>query len=68
VSLYKWDAWLTTYVAGFGSDAASVPPLDKRAMLLLCGYYFENRGDNDRTHDKKSYDKLVLNRLRSTYP
>ena len=36
-----------TFVAGYGPTAAAVPELAKQAMLLLIGYWCENRGDEE---------------------
>jgi len=31
------------YIAGYSSDAAEVPPGVKQSMLMLIGYWYENR-------------------------
>jgi uncharacterized phiE125 gp8 family phage protein len=68
VSLYRWDAWETIYVCGFSKDGSLVPAIAKRAMLLLVGYYFEQRGDADSQNDLKAYEKLVARFMRGDYP
>lgn len=65
----RWDAWEVTYVCGYGADGTNVPGAAKRAILQLVGYYFDgNRGDNDRSTDFGSYEKLVLKYMRASYP
>lgn len=68
VSLFRWDAWTTTYVCGYSVDGTLVPNIAKRAMLLLVGYYFENRGDSDGQYDLRAYEKLVTQFMRGDYP
>jgi uncharacterized phiE125 gp8 family phage protein len=68
VSLYRWDAWTTTYVCGYSQDGTLVPAIAKRAMLLLVGYYFEQRGDADGQYDQRAYEKLVTRFMRGDYP
>lgn len=68
VSVYRWDAWTTTYICGYSDDGTSVPAIAKRAMLLLVGYYFEQRGDGDRPTDKRAYEALVNKYMRADYP
>lgn len=64
----RWDAAQVNYVCG-SADEDAVPALAKRALLLLCGYYFAaNRGDNDKAGDMRAYDALVTRNYRSTYP
>ena len=65
----RWDAVTVNYILGDSADSTSVPAIAKQAMLLLVGYYFDaNRGDNDRPHDQKAYERLVTKYTRSTYP
>jgi len=65
----RWDAWTITYKLGYSQDGSLVPAVAKRAMLLLIGYYFDaNRGDNDRTNDRRAYEALVAKYARSDYP
>jgi uncharacterized phiE125 gp8 family phage protein len=37
------NAVIITFVAGYGTTAASVPPDDRHAILLLAGHWFANR-------------------------
>lgn len=67
VVLDRWDAVTVTYVAGYTSREL-VPSIAKQAMLLLVGYYFEQRGDADKTTDMRAYESLVLKFMRSSYP
>jgi uncharacterized phiE125 gp8 family phage protein len=66
----RWDAWTITYRIGYSQDATSVPAIAKRAMLLLIGYYFENRDmlANEVIYNRKVYEELVARFMRSTYP
>jgi len=63
----RWDAVAITYVAGYAARNL-VPSVAKQAMLLLVGYYFEQRGDNDRPYDNRAYESLVRRYMRSSYP
>ena len=67
-SLARWDAVQIDYVLGEHTDSTTVPSLAKSAMLLLVGYYFEQRGDADRFADLRAYESLVKKNMRSTYP
>lgn len=68
VTSLRWDAWEITYVCGY-ANAAAVPAIAKRAMLMLIAYYHDaNRGDNDRPNDLRHYEKLVARYMRDTYP
>lgn len=62
----RWDAWQITYVAGYGSTAASVPSVAKQAMKLLIGSAFEFRESTD--NKPQAYEALVMKFMRSTYP
>jgi uncharacterized phiE125 gp8 family phage protein len=66
----RWDAWQVTYKAGYSQDGQSVPAIAKRAMLLLIGYYFENRDMlvNEATYNRGVYESLVMRFARSNYP
>jgi hypothetical protein len=39
------DAIEIVYVAGYGDTGADVPAPIKRAMKLICGFWYEHRGD-----------------------
>lgn len=67
----RWDAITVTYVAGFGANGGSVPQMYKQAMLLLIGYYFEERtmmGNESTTGSFKAYENLLARLKRSNYP
>lgn len=66
----RWDAWTITYKLGYSQDGSLVPAIAKRAMLLLVGYYFENRDMlvSDTNYSRGPYEALVLRYIRSTYP
>jgi uncharacterized phiE125 gp8 family phage protein len=65
----RWDAWEINYTAGDNVDSSTVPAVDKQAILLYAGYLFRgNRGDDDKAHDLRSYESMVLRHMRSTYP
>jgi uncharacterized phiE125 gp8 family phage protein len=66
----RWDAWTITYRCGYSQDATLVPAIAKRAMLLLVGYYFENRDMmvSETNYNRKVYEDLVLRFARSNYP
>lgn len=65
----RWDAVTVTYVAGYSAQYL-VPAIAKQAMLLLIGYYFENRDmlANDIVYSRAAYEALVLRFMRSSYP
>lgn len=65
----RWDAVTITYVAGYSAQHL-VPEIAKQAMLLLIGYYFENRDMliNNVTSNRAAYEALVLRYMRSSYP
>ena len=65
----RWDAATIDYVAGVDTRE-EVAAIAKRAMLLLIGYYFENRDmlANDIIYSGRAYDSLVTKYMRSTYP
>jgi uncharacterized phiE125 gp8 family phage protein len=67
----RWDAITLTYSAGYGSSGAAVPQMFKQAMLLLIGYYFEERtmmGNEMTTGSFKAYENLLARLKRSNYP
>lgn len=67
----RWDAITLTYTAGFGATGAAVPQMYKQAMLLLIGYYFEERtmmGNEVITGNFKAYESLLARLKRSNYP
>ena len=67
----RWDAITLTYTAGFGANGAAVPMMYKQAMLLLIGYYFEERtmmGNEQTTSNFKAYENLLARLKRSNYP
>lgn len=65
----RWDAVTVTYVAGYTAQYL-VPSIAKQAMLLLIGYYFENRDmlANEIIYNRTAYEALVLRYMRSSYP
>ena len=65
----RWDAATITYVAGYTS-ASTVPAIQKAAMRLLVGKYFENRDllVNDGMYTDRAYEALVHKFMRSSYP
>ena len=66
----RWDAWTITYKCGFSEDGARVPPLDKRAVLLLATFSFENPDMilSDSVQSQRAYESLVARAMRSSYP
>lgn len=66
----RWDSWEITYKCGYSQDQTLVPPIAKRALLLLVGYYFENRDMlvADGTYSRGPYEALVTKFMRSNYP
>lgn len=67
----RWDGITVTYVAGYGANGGSVPQMFKQAMLLLIGYYFEERtmmGNEVITGGFKAYENLLARLKRSNYP
>lgn len=64
-----FDAISVTYVAGYTS-LPEIPGVAKQAMLLLIGYYFENRDmhSNETMYNRKAYDDLIQRLYRSSYP
>ena len=62
----RWDAVTVNYTVG----VSSVPAIAKQAMLLLIGYYFENRDMlmSDSLYRIQAYENLVRRFMRSTYP
>lgn len=63
----RWDAVTVDYIAGYTTRTA-IPMIAKQAILLLIGYYFEQRGDGDRLYDMRAYENLVKRYMRSSYP
>lgn len=39
------NSWKIVWVAGYGSASSDVPASIRRAILILAGYLYENRGD-----------------------
>jgi uncharacterized phiE125 gp8 family phage protein len=66
----RWDAWRVNYRCGYSQDGTLVPAIAKRAMLMLIGYYFENRDMlvNDVIYDRSAYESLITRFMRSNYP
>lgn len=67
----RWDAITVTYTAGYGTTSSAVPQMFKQAMLLLIGYYFEERtmmGNEVITGSFKAYENLLARLKRSNYP
>lgn len=68
-SFDRWDAWVITYVAGYGTVPSAVPALDKQAMIMHVTNEFENTGETDAyLKGKTAYESLVAKKMRSTYP
>lgn len=69
LTIDTWNAVTVTYVVGYTS-ATLVPAIQKQAMRLLIGYYFENRDmlTNDIVYKSAAYENLVARFMRSTYP
>lgn len=64
----RWDAVTVTFTAGYAS-AAAVPANIKHAMLTLVAYYFDlDRGDNPQATAPRTYQHLIANVTRATYP
>lgn len=63
-TLDRWDAVTIRYVCG----ESYCNPMAKRCMLQLVGYFFEQRGDNDRAYDLRSYEMLRGRFMRTSYP
>jgi uncharacterized phiE125 gp8 family phage protein len=67
----RWDAISVAYTAGYGTNGGAVPQMFKQAMLLLIGYYFEERtmmGNEGTTGGFKAYENLLARLKRSNYP
>jgi uncharacterized phiE125 gp8 family phage protein len=67
----RWDAISLAYTAGYGANGGAVPQIYKQAMLLLIGYYFEERtmmGNEVITGGFKAYENLLARLKRSNYP
>lgn len=43
-SLRAYDAWKIEFVAGYGDNSSDVPPDIRRAITMLAGYLWGNRG------------------------
>jgi len=68
VTTVRWDAWEIKYVVGY-SSVYTVPPLAKAACLLLIGRFFLlDRGDLLKEPNTKSYENMIQNLCRGTYP
>lgn len=65
----QWNAVTVTYVAGYGTQE-DIPERDRQAMLLLVGYFFEDRDmlRTDAAQYWRAYERMVLNDVRSNYP
>jgi uncharacterized phiE125 gp8 family phage protein len=65
------NAITVTYLAGY-ADAASVPVRWKQAILLLAGFWFEQRTPvvlgTIATEVPLTYERIVQGIMRSTYP
>jgi len=67
----RWDAISVAYTAGYGTNGGAVPQMFKQAMLLLIGYYFEERtmmGNEGTSGGFKAYENLLARLKRSNYP
>lgn len=65
----RWDAVIVTFVCGVDT-AAEVPAIQKQAIRLLIGHYFENRDMlmSDAMQAVRGYEHLVRRYLRTSYP
>ena len=64
----RWDAITVTFTAGYAS-ASLVPANIKHALLTLVAYYFDlDRGDNPQATSPRTYQHLIANITRATYP
>lgn len=64
----RWDAVTVNFTAGYAS-ASVVPANIKHAMLTLVAYYFDlDRGDNPQATSPRTYQHLIANVTRATYP
>ena len=43
-SLRAYDSWKVEFIAGYGDNASDVPPDIRRAIILIAGYLWGNRG------------------------
>lgn len=66
----RWDAMTITYVLGEHTSATQCSEITKQAMLLLVGFWFENRDMmlSENMQSMAAYRQLVFNYQRSTYP
>lgn len=66
----RWDAWTITYRVGFSQDGSRVPAMDKRAILMLASFYFENPDMilGEAFKSMREYEALVMRAMRSSYP
>jgi len=66
----RWDAVAINYTIGKANTQSEVNPLAKSAILLMVGYYFENRDMlvNDGVHRLEAYEKICRLLHRSSYP
>ena len=58
ISVQKLNALQITFVAGYGSTPASVPEIYKKAIVLLCTYWYHNRGGFDCNSAGEVYSRL----------
>ena len=65
----RWDAVTITFVCGVDT-VEEVPAIQKQAIRLLIGHYFENRDMlmSDAMQAVKGYEHLVRRYLRTSYP
>lgn len=66
----RWDAVAIDYKLGNATQSIHVPAHAKAAMLLLVGYYFENRDmlANENAFNRRAYEALVAKSMRVSYP
>jgi uncharacterized phiE125 gp8 family phage protein len=64
------DAVQVTFVAGYAATATAVPQIFRHAILLLCTFYFEHRGEPvvGQMPMYPAYEHLVRRFMRSSYP
>jgi uncharacterized phiE125 gp8 family phage protein len=63
------DAVRIRYVAGYGENSTDVPELDRLAIKVNAANRFEFRDMGNPDGDKReAYERLVLKKMRSTYP
>jgi len=66
----RLDAVQTTFVAGYSSTSASVPAVFKQCILLLCGFWFEHRGEpiSSAVQQYPAYAAMIQRFVRPSYP